>query len=74
MPAAALRPGATVSGQEIAILAPPLDVDNFEGVATRTGPHGETLIYLVSDDNFQPLEKTLLFMLELQPAAVAKTQ
>ena len=74
VPAAALRPGAAVSGQEIAILAPPLDVDNFEGVATRTGTHGETLIYLVSDDNFQPLEKTLLFMLELRPPAVAKQQ
>jgi hypothetical protein len=72
VPAAALRPGATVTGKELAILAPPFDVDNFEGVAARKGPHGETLIYLVSDDNFQPLEKTLLFMLELLPPAVAK--
>jgi len=70
--AAALRPGTTVTGDELAVLAPPLQLDNFEGVAARTGPRGETLIYLVSDDNFQPLEKTLLFMLELLPPAVAK--
>lgn len=70
--ASALRPGATATGEELAVLAPPLLVDNFEGVATRIGPHGETLIYLISDDNFQPFEKTLLFMLALKPPAVAK--
>jgi hypothetical protein len=70
--ASALRPGATVDGEELAVLAPPLMVDNFEGVATRRGPHGETLVYLVSDDNFQALEKTLLFMLALKPPVVAK--
>lgn len=66
--AAALRPGATVSGEEIGTIAPPFTMDNFEGVAARRGARGETLIYLVVDDNFHPLQRTLLFMLELLPA------
>ncbi len=63
--AAALRPGAALGGRELARLGPPLSVDNMEGIATRRGPGGETLIYLISDDNFHPLQRTLLLMFEL---------
>ena len=63
--AAALRPGAALSGHELARLGPPLTVDNMEGIAARGGPGGETLIYLISDDNFHPLQRTLLLLFEL---------
>ena len=44
-------PGARLEGEEIAELKAPFIVDNFEGVAARRGKKGETLVYLLSDDN-----------------------
>ncbi|MDH3475179.1 MAG: esterase-like activity of phytase family protein [Rhodospirillales bacterium] len=62
---AAIRPGAALAGREVAVLRPPLAVDNMEGLAARRGPGGETLVYLISDDNFHILQRTLLLMFEL---------
>ena len=53
-------------GREIARLGPTLTIDNMEGIAARRGARGETLLYLVSDDNFTVLQRTLLHMFELQ--------
>jgi hypothetical protein len=58
-------PGARLDGTAIAVLSLPLTVDNLEGVAARRSAAGETLIYLVSDDNFNPLQRTLLLMFAL---------
>lgn len=63
--AADLMPGATVEGQELARLELPLLTDNFEGIAAVPGAGGEALVYLVSDDNFHPLQRTYLVMLAL---------
>ena len=41
-------------------LAPPLTVDNFEGVAWTPGPHGGYRFYLISDDNSRATQRTLL--------------
>ena len=65
LPQDSIRPGAVLEGREIARLMPPLTHDNLEAVATRRGAHGETLIYLVSDDNFSVLQDTLLLMFAL---------
>ncbi|MBT3627577.1 MAG: esterase-like activity of phytase family protein, partial [Rhodospirillaceae bacterium] len=48
---------------------PPLTVDNMEGIAVRRDGAGHTLVYLVSDDNFSVLQRTLLLMFELKPEA-----
>ncbi len=64
--AARIVPGALLEGEVIASLAPPLTVDNFEGVAARRAAGGETLVYLVSDDNFKPVQRTLLLMFALR--------
>ena len=61
-----IRPGALLVPQRIAELVLPLTVDNMEGVATRRGPAGETLVYLISDDNFHALQRTLLLMFALE--------
>ena len=58
-------PGARLDGAAITVLRPPLTVDNLEGVAARRGAAGETLIYLVSDDNFNPFQRTLLLLFAL---------
>ena len=42
------------------------NIDNMEGLAVRRGPKGETLLYIVSDNNFSPLQRTLLLMFELK--------
>lgn len=41
------------------------DVDNMEGLATHLGPKGETIITILSDDNFRGWERTLLLQFEL---------
>ena len=63
--AAAIKAGARLDGEIIAELRPPLTVDNFEGIEARRGPRGEVLIYLVSDNNFNVDQRTLLLMFEL---------
>jgi len=63
--AADLRAGAVIDGRELARLEAPLLNDNFEGIATRAGPAGEVLVYLVSDDNFSPLQRGYLAMFAL---------
>lgn len=65
--AKAVRPGATLRGEELAYFAAPLSVDNMEGIAARRGKNDETLLYLVSDDNFSGFQRTLLMMFELLP-------
>ncbi|MGZ8996430.1 MAG: esterase-like activity of phytase family protein [Rhodospirillales bacterium] len=65
--AAAIRPGATLEGEELARLEGTDTVDNMEGIDARKGANGETLLYLLSDDNFSPLQQTLLMMFELEP-------
>jgi hypothetical protein len=52
-------------GEQIAELRPPLTLDNFEGVAVHLAPDGTTRITLVSDDNFHPLQRTLIVQFEL---------
>ena len=48
----------------LAELAPPLAVDNMEGLAVvRQG--GRTFVYMASDDNFSPLQRTLILKFEL---------
>jgi hypothetical protein len=60
------QPGGTAKPREIARLASPLAVDNLEGIAATKGPRGETLLWLISDDNFNSLQRNLLLLFELQ--------
>jgi hypothetical protein len=59
-----LRAGATIERREIARLQPPLTIDNMEGVSV-TVENGRTIVWLVSDDNFFPLQRTLLLKFAL---------
>lgn len=65
IPASSIKPGAVLQSKELAVFEPPLLVDNFEGVDVRRDAKGRTMIYLVSDDNFTILQRTLLVMFEL---------
>ena len=57
--------GGTVRGEELARLSSPYAVDNLEGMAATRGPRGETLLWLMSDDNFNPLQRNMLLLFEL---------
>jgi len=59
-----IRAGATLDGMEVARIERPLTIENFEGIAVRPLPGGRAHIYLISDDNFLVLQRTLLFMFE----------
>jgi hypothetical protein len=41
------------------------EIDNFEGIATHLSRAGETIITLISDDNFSVLQRTLLLQFTL---------
>lgn len=60
-----IKPGGHMEGETVAEIRPPLTVDNFEGIDARKDSSGRTLIYLISDDNHNPLQRTLLLMFEL---------
>jgi hypothetical protein len=67
-------PRAIVAGKilvpvELARLAPPLTVDNMEGLSV-TVENGRPVLWLISDDNFMAFERTLLlkFRLDRLPA------
>lgn len=51
---------------EVGRLEAPLTVDNMEGLAIRRAG-ARVFLYLVSDDNFSPLQRTLLMKFELLP-------
>jgi hypothetical protein len=65
VPRASIKAGSVMEGQVAATLLPPLTLDNFEGVSCRAGARGETLLYLLSDDNFGDDQRTLLLMFAL---------
>ncbi len=64
--AADVAVGGRLTGTEIARLESPLTVDNLEGIAVRENGDGETLIYLISDNNFSLFQRTLLLVFALE--------
>jgi hypothetical protein len=46
-------------------LTPPLNVDNFEGIAETETADGRRLVYIISDDNFSARQRTLLYLFEI---------
>jgi hypothetical protein len=69
-----LEDAGPLAPRTVAVLEPPLSIDNFEGLAARRGPCGRTLLYLLSDDNGcakgdslpgPRLQRTLLLLFEL---------
>lgn len=63
--AADLRAGATIEGEVIAELAPPLSVDNMEALSVAV-EGGRTIVRIASDDNFMALQRTLLLEFALE--------
>ncbi len=64
IPAAEVRPGAHLKGEVLLRTMGP-DIDNMEGMAVHQGPDGTTRITLVSDNNFNDWQRTLLLEFSL---------
>ena len=61
-----IRPGARLVGEEIARFEPPLTYDNMEALAVWRDGQGRLLVALLSDDNFNILQRTLLLLFQLE--------
>ena len=60
-----LRVGARLKGEEIVHLGSAVEIDNFEGLAVREDPKGGSFLYMISDDNYSMLQRTLLLQFYL---------
>jgi hypothetical protein len=69
-----VRPAALLGGEVLFEADSGYEIDNMEGVAIHRGPNGETVLTLISDDNFNHLlQRTLLLQFELAANAQAAT-
>ncbi len=59
------RPGDRLIARTLARLAPPLLADNFEGIAIGRDPDGRQALWIVSDDNHEFFQRTLLLKFAL---------
>ena len=64
--AADVKPGATLDGTLLLEGGPGQEIDNFEGLAVTENDKRETVITIISDDNFNFLQRTLLLQFKLK--------
>jgi hypothetical protein len=60
-----VTPGAVVDGPSIFEANLGNEVDNMEGIDAHVTPEGDTVLTMVSDDNFSMLQRTLLLQFTL---------
>jgi hypothetical protein len=60
-----VAPGAVVDGPAIFEADLGNEVDNMEGIDAHVTPEGETVLTMVSDDNFSMIQRTLLLQFTL---------
>jgi hypothetical protein len=57
--------GGVIQPELLALLEPPFPLDNFEGISAVRMTDGLTRIYIVSDNNKSPQQRTLLLAFDL---------
>ena len=68
IPATDLVPGAALTGETLLEADMTREIDNMEAIAVHDGPRGESILTLMSDDNFNGyLQRTLLLQFSLLP-------
>jgi hypothetical protein len=64
--AAEIKPGAVLAGEVVLEADLGQEIDNLEGLAVHTSASGETILTLISDDNFNRfLQRTILLQFAL---------
>ena len=67
--AAELKKGAVITGEVLLEANDSFNIDNMEAIAAYRAPSGETVLTLMSDDNFNPLQRTLIMQFALPDTA-----
>jgi hypothetical protein len=68
--AADVKPGALLDGEVLITADMSDEIDNMEGLAVHTAPNGDTVLTILSDDNFnRAIQRTLLLQFTLPPRA-----
>jgi|CXWL01.1.fsa_nt_gi hypothetical protein len=62
-----------VDTEQWALLSAPLVLDNFEGVSAVRSPSGGVRLYILSDDNFSPRQRTLLYAFDVVDGGASST-
>jgi hypothetical protein len=63
---AEIRPGARLTGHTVIQVDSGYEIDNMEGLAVHRGARGETVVSLISDNNFRTiLQRTVLLQFAL---------
>ena len=65
IPLKSIGPGAVVEGPSIFNADLSQEVDNMEGIDAHVTAEGDTVLTMVSDDNFSPIQRTLLLQFTL---------
>ncbi len=65
VPISSVMPGALVDGPVIFEVDLGFEIDNMEGIDFHIAPSGETVLTMISDDNFSMIQRTLLLQFTL---------
>ena len=65
IPLSAIKPGALADGESLIEVDLNYQIDNMEGIAVSRNAAGETILTLVSDDNFSAIQRNLLLQFKL---------
>jgi hypothetical protein len=65
VPLSRIAPRAVVDGPDLLSADMAYQIDNFEGMAVHRDASGALVLTLISDDNFSPLQRTLLLQFTL---------
>jgi len=65
IPLMSVAPNAVIDGPSIFEASLANEVDNMEGIDAHLSPEGETILTMVSDDNFSMIQRTLLLQFAL---------
>ena len=68
MPLRDVKPGSIIKGETVFEADRNYNIDNMEGLAVHRAANGDTVLTILSDDNFNPLQRALLMQFTLQPA------
>ena len=65
IPLDTLAPGAVIDGPSIFKADLGQEIDNMEGIDAHVTAEGETVLTMVSDDNFSPIQRNLMLQFRL---------
>jgi hypothetical protein len=60
-----IKRGALMQGEVLLEADDSLNIDNMEAIAAHRAPSGETILTLMSDDNFSALQRTLIMQFSM---------